>query len=231
MSLKNIFFFPIITPSSLIFGHESGFSQLWAKFTSVTFLILSVMPSDREVEIKFRIDDITALSASLQKAGFRLVTPKTHEMNTLYDQPGNKLRRRGALLRLREYGPLWTLTYKDKSGSQSGRHKSRREIETRVEKGEALALIVEAIGFNPGFRYEKYRTEWADASGHVVIDETPIGNFGEIEGQPDWIDSTARRLKIGQESYLKESYVELFAVWKRKTKSKAREMTFKAVNS
>jgi adenylate cyclase class 2 len=187
------------------------------------------MPSNREVEIKFRIDDIQALSTSLKDAGFRLVTPRTHEMNILYDQPGARLRRRGALLRLREYGPRWTLTYKDRSGPPSDRHKSRREIETQVESGEAMAQIFQALGFRPSFRYEKYRTEWSDANGHVVIDETPIGNFGEIEGTPEWIDATARRMNISEKNYLKESYTELFAAWKRKTRSKAKEMTFNAV--
>ncbi len=189
------------------------------------------MPSDREVEIKFRIDDIDALTYSLQAAGFRLITPRTHEMNTLYDQRGGKLRRRGALLRLRQYGSRWTVTYKDRSGPQSGRHKSRREVETQVEKGEALGKVLEAVGFSPSFRYEKYRSEWSDSTGHVVIDETPIGNFGEIEGQPEWIDATAQRLNIAVKSYLKESYAELFTAWKRKTRSKAREMTFKEIKS
>jgi adenylate cyclase class 2 len=192
-------------------------------------LYTGAMANDREVEIKFQIEDITALTARLQKAGFRLITARTHEMNTLYEQPGGKLRRRGALLRLREYGPKWTLTYKDKSGPQTGRHKSRREIETQVENGEATGRIIEAIGFSPSFRYEKYRSEWSDSNGHVVIDETPIGNFGEIEGQAKWIDATARRLNIFVKNYLKESYAELFSAWKRKTKSKAKEMTFKAV--
>ena len=186
------------------------------------------MATDREVEIKFRIDDIEALTASLQTAGFHLVTPRTHEMNTLFDQ-GNELRRRGALLRLREYGPRWTLTYKDRSGKQSGRHKSRREIETKVENGDAMGRIIEAVGFSSSFRYEKFRSEWADSNGHVVIDETPIGNFGEIEGQAKWIDAAAKRLNISVKSYLKESYAELFAAWKRKTKSKAKEMTFKEI--
>jgi adenylate cyclase class 2 len=187
------------------------------------------MPSDREVEIKFRIDDINALTGSLQAAGFRLITPRTHEMNTLYDQPGGKLRRREALLRLRQYGARWTVTYKDRSGPQSGRHKSRREIESQVEKGEALAQVFEAVGFKPSFRYEKYRSEWSDSTGHVVIDETPIGNFGEIEGHAKWIDATAKRLNISVKNYLKESYAELFAAWKRKTRSKAKEMTFAAI--
>jgi adenylate cyclase, class 2 len=209
-------------------GQQLHFSWLSQGYVS-HLLYTGNMPSDREVEVKFSIGDIEALTANLQTAGFRLITARTHEMNTLYDQPGGRLRRRGALLRLREYGPRWTLTYKDKSGPQSGRHKSRREIETQVENGEATARIIEAIGFSPSFRYEKFRSEWSDSNGHVVIDETPIGNFGEIEGQPKWIDATARRLDISVKSYLKESYAELFAAWKRKTKSKAKEMTFKAV--
>lgn len=187
------------------------------------------MPSNREVEIKFRIGDVQALTTGLQAAGFRLITPRTHEMNTLYDQPGARLRRRGALLRLREYGPKWTLTYKDRSVPQRGLHKTRREFETQVNNGQAMAQILEALGFKPSFCYEKYRSEWSDSTGHVVIDETPIGNFGEIEGPHRWIDATARRLNISVESYIKESYGELFTAWKRKTKSKAVEMTFAAI--
>ena len=210
---------------------EPAFSALRGSLFPATFFILAHMATDREVEIKFRIDDIEALTSSLQAAGFRLVTPRTHEMNTLYDQPGGKLWRRGALLRLREYGPRWTLTYKDKSGPQAGRHKSRREIETQVANGEAMSQIIEAVGFSPSFRYEKFRSEWSDSTGHVVIDETPIGNFGEIEGKARWIDATARRLNISVKNYIKESYAELFAGWKRQTKSKAREMTFKAIQA
>ncbi|MGC2694433.1 MAG: class IV adenylate cyclase [Candidatus Angelobacter sp.] len=187
------------------------------------------MPSDREVEIKFQIDDFQALSDQIKAAGFHLVTPRTHELNTLYDQPGAKLRRRGALLRLREYGSKWTLTYKDKSVSKPGRHKSRREVETQVEQGDATGKILEALGFRPSFRYEKFRTEWSDSQGQVVLDETPIGNFGEIEGPPRWIDATARRLQISPKQYITASYAELFLAWKRKTRSKAANMTFQDV--
>jgi len=186
------------------------------------------MPSDREIEIKFRIADLPALISRLEKAGFRLVTPRTHELNTLYDQPEGMLRRRGALLRLRQYGPQWTLTHKDKSDSPAGRHKSRREIETRLENGQAAGQIIESIGFGPSFCYEKFRSEWSDGTGHVVLDETPIGSYGEIEGPPEWIDSTARRLEISPTEYITLSYAELFAAWKKKTRSKAEDMTFQS---
>jgi adenylate cyclase, class 2 len=203
----------------------------WAEPREGLLLYWFGMSSNREVEIKFRIDDIEALTSQLQGAGFRLITPKTHELNTLYDQPGAKLRRRGALLRLRQYGEKWTLTFKDKSTPSGGKHKSRRELETRIEKGEAMAQILEALGFRPSFRYEKFRSEWSDSSGNVVIDETPIGNYGEIEGPPKWIDATARLLQISPKQYITLSYAELFQAWKRKTKSKAEEMMFHAVKS
>jgi adenylate cyclase class 2 len=230
MFLPTFYYFHDIGSGVLLWGREAG-SITAGSSALLTFSYTGNMATHREVEIKFRIDDIEVLTAKLQTADFRLITPRTHEMNTLYDQPGNKLRRRGALLRLREYGFRWTLTYKDRSGPQTGRHKSRREIETQVDNGEAMARIIEAVGFAPSFRYEKFRSEWSDSNGHVVIDETPIGNFGEIEGPAKWIDATARRLNISVKSYLKESYAELFEVWKRTTKSKAREMTFKAVKA
>lgn len=187
------------------------------------------MSTDRETEIKFLISDLQGIASLLKPAGFRLVTPRTHETNTLYDQPGAKLRRKGALLRLRQFGPKWTLTYKDKASPQSDRHKSRREIETRLESGESAARILEALGFKPSFRYEKFRSEWSDSTGHVVVDETPIGNYGEIEGPAAWIDATARLLHLKPEHYITSSYSELFAVWRHKTKSRAAEMTFTAV--
>jgi adenylate cyclase class 2 len=182
----------------------------------------------QEVEIKFRIDDIQALTAMLPAAGFRPVTERAHELNQLYDLPSLPLRRRGAILRLRQYGPKWTLTYKDRKGAgkPSARHKVRREIESEVQDGPAMAQILEAAGFKAVFAYEKFRSEWADGSGHVVIDETPLGNFGEIEGPGSWIDSTARRLGVDKSQYITASYGEIFLAWKKKTRSKAAHMLF-----
>jgi len=97
--------------------------------------------------------------------------------------------------------------------------------------GEAWlpSSVLRALGFAPSFRYEKFRAEWGDGKGHVVVDETPIANFGEIEGPPRWIDGTARRLGIQRSDYITLNYAGLFQQWKQRTGSPAREMTFKAV--
>ena len=187
------------------------------------------MGSHNEIEIKFPVDDVRALTRRLRKSGFRPVTRRTHEMNTLYDLPGQMLRERGELLRLRKYGPEWVLTHKAKG--KAGRHKTRVETEAKVADGAKMEAILRALGFVPTFRYEKFRAEWSDGKGHVVVDETPIGNFGEIEGPSRWIDRTAQLLQIPQSDYITATYVELFFQWKKQTGNSANEMTFKTIRS
>lgn len=185
--------------------------------------------SPKEIEVKFVIDDLGALITRLKRAGFRLKTPRTHEVNTLYDLPHQPLRKRGELLRLREYGGQWLLTHKAKG--KKGRHKVRVEIETALADGKKMQAILNALGYGPSFRYEKFRAEWTDGSGHVVVDETPIGNYGEIEGPARWIDRTAGKLGLDPGHYITQNYADLFFRWKRRTRSSAGEMMFGAVRS
>jgi|ERR1700733_4907872 len=183
----------------------------------------------REIEIKFRVGDARALATKLRAAGFRNVTPRMHEMNTLYDLPGGVLRARKELLRIRKYGTEWTLTHKAKG--KVGRHSSRQELETVVADGKKMDAILHALGYAPSFRYEKFRAEWTDGKGQVVVDETPIGDFCEIEGAPRWIDAIAKKLGVSEADYITKNYSGLFLEWKAQTKSRAGEMTFRAVES
>ena len=180
-----------------------------------------------EVEIKFLVPDLKGLEAKLRAAGFSERTPRTHEMNVLYDLPGQPLRARGELLRIRKYGNAWKLTHKARGAS--GRHKSRVETETVVADGAALENILQSLGLVETFRYEKYRSEWTDGKGEIVLDETPIGNLAEIEGAPEWIDAIAAELAVPERDYITKSYGQLFQEWKQRTGSRAEAMTFTAV--
>ena len=181
----------------------------------------------REVEIKFLVNDAKSLARKLRTCGLRPVTRRTHEMNVLYDLPGHPLRQCGEILRLRKYGDRWLLTHKSKGTAQ--KHKSRVETETAIADGASLDRILRDVGFSPSFRYEKFRSEWTDDKGHVVIDETPIGTVAEIEGPPRWIDRTAKLLGIPRAAYITLSYGAMFDEWKRRTGSSASEMTFAAI--
>jgi adenylate cyclase class 2 len=195
-----------------------------------------------EIELKFPVADPQALQARLPHLGFQLTTPRTYEHNTLYDTPNRDLRARRQVLRIRQYGSLCTVTHKRLPDQQepvdTTRYKIRIETETIVAEREALAAIFEQLGYGPVFVYEKYRTEWSQALGnsseaaaHLVIDETPIGTYAELEGPTDWIDRTLAELKIDPATCLTDSYGKLFLDWKQRTASPAEHLTFADVAS
>jgi adenylate cyclase class 2 len=188
-----------------------------------------------ETEIKFRVTDLAALAAQLQSAGFRLETPRSFESNVLYDTPDRQLRARTEILRIRSYAGRWTLTFKrlPQSGprpdSAETRHKHRIETETTVADGQALAEVFLSLGLVAAFRYEKWRTEWSDGEGHCVVDETPIGNYAELEGSSAWIDRTAARLGVDPSQYVTLSYGRLFEAWREQHASSASDLTFASI--
>ncbi|MGC2215557.1 MAG: class IV adenylate cyclase [Silvibacterium sp.] len=186
-----------------------------------------------EIEVKFRVDDSQQLQEKLRSLGFRSLTPRTFERNTLYDTPDRSLRARQAILRVRKYGDRWVLTHKclPSDHDPNARHKHRIEIETEVADGEALGSILTQLGYQPVFIYEKWRAEYADATGHCVIDETPVGVFAELEGPGEWIDTISERLGLDPASLMTDSYGRLFENWRRETGSAARDMTFIAVQN
>lgn len=184
-----------------------------------------------ETEIKFRVDDLATLSRRLEAAGFRMQTPRSFESNVLYDTPDRQMRARTEILRIRSYAGRCLLTHKrlPDSGPGEDTHKHRVETEAEVSDGDALAQIFLSLGLVAAFRYEKWRTEWEDGEGHCVVDETPIGNFAELEGSAEWIDRTARRLGIEEGEYITLSYGRLFDQWREQQGSTAQDLTFAAV--
>lgn len=184
-----------------------------------------------ETEVKFRVENIRELEDRLRSLGFRVVTPRTFERNTLYDTPDRRLRARTAILRIRRYGDRWVLTYKclPADYDPNARHKRRIETETEIADGDALGTVFTQLGYEPVFVYEKWRAEYADATGHCVLDETPIGAFAELEGPGEWIDAMSARLGLDPSALMTLSYGRLFENWCNETRNPARDMTFAAI--
>src|SRR5262249_6480833 len=146
----------------------------------------------------------------LSRAGFEVTRPRVFESNTIYDSDRLGLRKTSRLLRVRTAGRVATLTYK--GVPTTARHKSREELEVMVSSAATATAILERLGLHSTFRYEKYRTEFAQPrrSGTAVLDETPIGVYLELEGTPHWIDRTARLLGFGEADYITASYGRLY---------------------
>jgi len=165
----------------------------------------------REIEVKFRLDGRAAFEERLAAAGARREGSE-NETNVLFDDDAGSLRAAGCALRLRttERGAL--LTYKGKA-SFSGGVKSRLELESGVGKPDAIAALLAQMGFAPRFTYEKRRTTWRfpDAARPlVVVDETPLGLFAEIEGTDASVRALAAEFGVPVSAFLRESYAGLW---------------------
>ena len=161
----------------------------------------------REIEVKLRVGSAGQMTTVLLQNGFLIVQPRAFEANEVFDTPERALRAARRLLRLREFAGAATLTYK--GTPETGRYKSREELETVVSDPVALRQILDRLGLRLFFRYEKYRTIYrhpGDTAGLVVLDETPIGVWLELEGPPEWIDHTAAQLGFTVQQYVTESY-------------------------
>jgi adenylate cyclase class 2 len=186
-----------------------------------------------EIELKFPVADVRRFRAAAEELGFQMVTPRTFESNTLYDSPDRQLRVKKQILRLREYGNVYTVTHKRKVDMDDAdlHYKTRIETESEVEDVAALAEIFEQLGYQAVFRYEKFRTEYASDEGKLVLDETPIGVWAELEGDPKWIDATLAGLGVAEETCITDSYGKLFTKWRDETMSPAENLTFDEVGA
>ncbi len=169
-----------------------------------------VTTDNREIEIKLRVDGpVEDVHAQLESIGFAVSKARVFESNTLFDTADLKLRAASELIRLRRVGTECILTYKGRP--EPGKYKSREEVETGVPEESKMELILARLGLGPVFRYEKFRTEYKSGQdGTITVDETPIGLYLELEGQPPWIDRIAGELGFSEQQYVTKSYGALY---------------------
>jgi adenylate cyclase, class 2 len=180
----------------------------------------------RETEIKVAVKDAGSARRLLREAGFVVSRPRVFEANTVFDRPEMSLRASSRLLRIREAGRVATLTYK--GAPETGRHKSREEWEVQIDNAAAMMTVLERLGYQRVFRYEKYRTEFHQTrrAGIAMLDETPVGVYLELEGTPHWIDRTASRLGFQERDYITASYGRVYLDWCAAKGCKPGDMTF-----
>ena len=181
-----------------------------------------------EIEIKLRLSaKLGKIRRTLSNLGFRVTKPRALESNILFDNSKRSLRKHGMIVRVRRMSGHRVLTYK--GPSKTGRYKKRQEIEFDLPDNASVEAIFMHMGFHPVFRYEKYRAEYSKPRGlgKVLLDETPIGNYLELEGPPRWIDQTARMLGFSHADYITRSYGYLYLAYCRERRIRPKDMLFK----
>jgi adenylate cyclase class 2 len=178
----------------------------------------------QEIEVKFPLTDRGALTRRLQEIGAHQLYPATFEDNIVLDRRG-ELRTKGALLRVRKFGKYAIATYKGPMSMEGG-IKKREEVQTGVESFELAIELLDALGFKPVFRYQKFREVWRVKDVEIVLDRTPIGEFFEIEGPIDVIRSVASDLGMNMDQAIRQTYADLYRQARRTRSDLPENMVF-----
>jgi adenylate cyclase class 2 len=230
-------------PFSAHFPGQSGRGPAITTGPGLYFRVPSAR-TNRETEIKLRVTDIRLLIARLKGLG-AAARGRVFEQNTLYDTPKSHLWGAGCLLRVRTERPAGSslvapglasavLTYKAPlRGKSHGmrsvtkpRYKERLEREVPIQHANRWHEKLKALGFLPGFRYEKYRSSFRLPKLHIDLDETPIGTILELEGTPEAIERAAHALGYEPRDYIRATYWDLYAADCKRQRRAPRNMVF-----
>ena len=205
----------------------------------------------REIEIKLRVSNLREIHKTLKRVRARELSPRTHERNILYDTPAQDLGRLGRLIRIRvehvtgnskrkQAQGRAVLTYKAPvrpskeekrvtAAAPRGRFKVKEEAEVSVTGADQMDRILRGLGLRPTFRYEKYRTTYllpGIKDLKIELDETPVGDYLELEGSPASIDRAASRLGYAPADYIQATYGALHLADCRRRGRKPGHMLF-----
>ena len=162
-----------------------------------------------ETEVKLPSPDLGRVRDRLAGLGARLRSARHDESNDLFDDSDRKLSGSGRTVRLRQAAGRSVLTYKGAARFEDGA-RVREEREVDVSDPAEAEAILNGLGLRRTFRYEKRREEWDGGECVVALDETPIGDFVEIEGDPAAIRKVVAALGLDASEAIPHSYVELY---------------------
>lgn len=148
-----------------------------------------------EIEIKLAVADPDAAVRRLDEMGAVLRGARVFEDNRLFDLPDRALARSGRLLRVREAASRTTVTAKAPADIASpSLYKVRHEAEVVLPDADGFIEVLRVAGFEPTWRYQKYRRTFDVEGAEVTVDETPAGSFLEVEGEPATIERVVELL-------------------------------------
>ena len=179
----------------------------------------------QEREIKFYVQDLSALAERLRVCGAALVRERVLERNLRLDTPDHSLRQGGRLLRLRQDDRA-RVTYKENARLEDGVI-ARTELEFTTDDFQVTRKLFEALGYLVVVSYEKYRREYRLGDVLVMLDELPFGDFIEIEAPSNpLIEGVAQMLGMDWSAGIGTNYLGLMEIVKANLDLPFDDLTF-----
>lgn len=169
-----------------------------------------------EIEVKIKISSLPNLTKKLKELGAEIIKDRYFETNTLYDFASHELLQKRSALRLRKINKKCFLAFKGPP-LKSRSFKIREEYETEVKNEKQTRKILKNLGLKPTFTYSKFRTVFRLQRTKLFLDETPLGNYIELEGKQSDIVKVAKLLGYSRKDFIKKDYILLLIEAKSKT--------------
>ena len=180
---------------------------------------------DQEIEVKYLVKNLEQIKHKTLALGGQLIQPRVREINWRYDTPTQNLRQKQEVLRLRQ-DTAARLTFKGSGFVQEG-VLTRTEIEFEVSDFAAADRLLEHLGYQVFFIYEKFRQNYRLEGLTLSLDELPIGNFVELEGRtPQLVRQVSDLLGLDWQARVNTSYTDLFYSLKARNGYTFRDLSF-----
>lgn len=177
-----------------------------------------------EIEVKFHLEEISSIRRHLLHSGAES-KGRFFETNIRYEDAENRLLRNKSLLRLRKDNRA-TLTFKSEPLKPDLDFKVHQELEVVVGDFETTDRILHALGFHRAQTYEKWRETLVLGDAVFCLDTLPFGDFLEIEGDREIIETMALKLGLAWETRILSNYLALFDVLKNAFQLPFSDITF-----
>lgn len=178
----------------------------------------------REIELKSVVDDVHARRTLVEAAGGRLVYAG-RLLDRRYDFPDRSMADRDHVLRLRFYDSGETrravLDWKGETRYEHG-FKVREEVSTQAEDADALAQILESLGFVVTGEIDRQIAQYELGDAVVRFEEyLEMDALVEIEGTAEAIESAISLIGLPRTGFTSERLTDFVAHYEARTGRRA----------
>lgn len=160
------------------------------------------------MEVKSVVDDLARRRAIVEAAGATL-TYEGHLADRRYDTPERALLARDHVLRTRVYAERSSAGRAELDWKGSTRHeggyKIREELETHVDDPDALAAMLDRLGFVVTIAIDRQIAQYDLDGAMIRFERYPrMDDLVEVEGTPERIERAIAVLGLAREGFTAE---------------------------
>jgi predicted adenylyl cyclase CyaB len=177
-----------------------------------------------EVELKSVVDDVERCRAAVESAGATLVFAGRLE-DRRWDTPDRAMFAKDHVLRVRVYrGGGQSRAELDWKGPtrRDGKYKLREELGTSVSDPEALAEILELLGYEVSIAIDRVIVQYDLAGTMIRFEHYPrMDDLVEVEGSPDQIEQAIAVLGLARDGFTTDRLPDFVRRYEARTGGRA----------